>query len=456
MSALPTVSPEPEDNGRLLEAYAGRWMRSRAGDTWLVPLLAVPLGQLALSDLYSDEVVRELTGHDPIRVKENARTLEALFNGDLSDAEALLLVEFTYEMRGLLRGVLHPAPVLLGGIGIPDDMRGDPLIRRLADWTSAAPLPLPLVALLTCHMLSVTVAPDRDFVPPTRHTRFRTCHRAIAGCVADAGITTWHAALEAACDYWKTSGWLDLSRWQHEVLGRYVAEEATRNDAAHAQEQERRNREIRRYRDERKRLQAIATENQTEPRKLRSLGKQAELAREELRRLRLREAELTQSRDRAQEQVARLEESVRTLEQANKELRYRLAPHLPQPVPPPAQPAPTQPQVSAETFPADLLKDREVFYFTGQVRRVVAESAAETLWALGPRDIRTYCVQKGSLGPETFPPTALVIADVRFMGHKHSNAVEIRARRSGAEYLRVNSGKGGLARAVVAALDGSS
>lgn len=462
MSALPTVSPEPEEDKRQLEAYAGRRMRSRARDTWLIPLVAVPLGELALSALYSDEVVRGLTGHDPVRVKQDARRLEAIFgndegreNGELSDAEALLLVEFTYELRALLQGVLHPAPILLGGIGIPDDMRGDPLIRRLAAWIPAAPLPLPLTALLTCHMLSVTVTQDRDFVPPTQHARYGACHRAMAGRVADAGIKTWHAALTAARDYWKSSGWLDLCRWQQEAMNHYVAESATREDAARAAEQERRDREVRRHRDERKRLRAAATASQDELRKLRSAGKEAELARKEVQKLKLREAELTQARDRAQEQVARLEASVRTLEQANKELRYRLAPYLPSPMPPPVQPAPTQPQVPEETIPADLLKGRQVFYFTGQVRKADAESAAESLRPLGPRDIRTYCVQKGSLGPETFPAKALVVLDVRFMAHKHSIAIEGRARRSGVEYLRVNSGKGGLARAVVAGLDGS-
>ena len=65
---------------------------------------------------------------------------------------------------------------------------------------------------------------------------------------------------------------------------------------------------------------------------------------------------------------------------------------------------------------ADLLAGRDVFYFTGDVRKASATGAAESLRGLGAVEVRTYCLRKGTTGPETFPPTALVVVDIRFAG----------------------------------------
>jgi hypothetical protein len=152
--------------------------------------------------------------------------------------------------------------------------------------------------------------------------------------------------------------------------------------------------------------------------------------------------------------VATLKVAIQDLQKTNRHLRYQLAPFLPVPAAPlPTQPGHEEARKPKEIIYPPLLKGRDVFYFTGQVRRAAAESAGESLRALGPRDVRKFCVHKGSLGPETFPPRAVVVLDIRFVSHKHSITIEDRARRSGAEYVRVNSGKGGLVRAVVTALD---
>jgi len=93
-----------------------------------------------------------------------------------------------------------------------------------------------------------------------------------------------------------------------------------------------------------------------------------------------------------------------------------------------------------------------VFLFTGQLRAAVAAEMGRELERIGAEDPQVHCVHKGTLGPETFPEDAVVVMDLRFLGHKHSERIEARARRSGASYLPVKSGKGGLARAVAEAL----
>ncbi len=60
--------------------------------------------------------------------------------------------------------------------------------------------------------------------------------------------------------------------------------------------------------------------------------------------------------------------------------------------------------VYADDIPlaATLLAGREVFFFTGELRRSSAEATAESLRELGADEIRTFCLRKGSDGPDTF------------------------------------------------------
>jgi hypothetical protein len=83
-----------------------------------------------------------------------------------------------------------------------------------------------------------------------------------------------------------------------------------------------------------------------------------------------------------------------------------------------------------------------------------AEATAASLRALGPREIRTFCLRKGSDGPDAFPPTSLVVVDIRFLSHSQSGGILDRAERGGVQHLVVRSGKGGLARVVAGVLGG--
>ena len=79
-SSLPPA-PDDEHLDRLLAAQAGRMMRMQPRETWLVPLLAVPLARLALSPEYLDQAILLHTGDDPSVVREAAGKVEALVQG---------------------------------------------------------------------------------------------------------------------------------------------------------------------------------------------------------------------------------------------------------------------------------------------------------------------------------------------------------------------------------------
>jgi hypothetical protein len=258
-------------------------------------------------------------------------------------------------------------------------------------------------------------------------------------------------ALNLAHRFWSAEGWVSLGLWQQQALDRMV--EWDEGTAAGSRAPDEHARQVRQHREERKRLQAASAVMEEELRELRPLRDELGRLRETVSRHRTREAELVQARDRALARAEALERTVRELETANRELRYRLAPFLPPPAPPSGDTRAREAAPAAdEVLPATLLLGRKVFLFTGQMRGDVANEMGESLGVLGAKGVRTYCVHKGSLGPETFPAGALVVLDLRFVGHKHSIPIEDRARKSGAEYLPVKSGKGGLARAVAAAL----
>lgn len=456
-SSLP--SPPGHDRlDRLLAAQAGHMMRVQARETWLVPLLAVPLARLALAPEYPDRSTRVYTGDDPSVVKGAADKVEARVQSlaeaaegaELGDEDARLLVEFSSYYRGLLHGFLHPPPVLLGGLGLPPDLRGDPLIRGVAGWVSSSGLPVPLTAVVAAHVLLPAVEGARDYMPRA-HSRFAPATRAIDHRMAGAGAASWVDALKLVGRFWNAAGWVSVGVWQQQALDRMIEGEGT---AVGEREADEHARQVRQHRGERKRLQAANAAMEEELRELRPLRDALAQLRETVSRHRTREAELVQARDRAQARAAAVEGTVRELETANRALRYKLASFLPPPAPPPGDSeAPAAAPAGDELLPATLLVDRKVFLFTGHVRGDVATKMGESLGVLGAKRVRTICVHKDNLGPETFPAGALVVLDLRFVGHKHSIPIEDRARKSGAEYLPVKSGKGGLARAVTAALE---
>jgi hypothetical protein len=437
-------------------------MRTHVRESWLVPLLAVPLTEIALSPILDDEDLVRLGGKQlEGRGRDLARRTQAVIDSviraehSLTDEEALLLVEASHDLLGLSSAFLYPVGFLLAGAGIDVTLTGEPLRRETAKWIAEGPQSPALSAFVITHTLSMTHDPMGWL--PRANARYALVTRAIDRRMHDAGIVTWEQALQLAYGHWLNRGWLDLQLWQmtteQAVAEQYIEEPLKRNRAE-------RDAALTRERAHRARLQATASELESEAHALRPLRDKMEGLRTDAERLRLREAELVQARDRALARIEVLESANQKLEREREELRRRLGvPETDSADTDPIDEEPAAPPAAHEVvyadevpLPATLLAGREVFFFTGKLRRSSAEAAAESLRELGPSEIRTFCLRKGTEGPDPFPPNALVVVDIRFLGHSQSGMIADRAERSGVQYLAVRSGKGGLARMVAAAL----
>lgn len=184
---------------------------------------------------------------------------------------------------------------------------------------------------------------------------------------------------------------------------------------------------------------------------------QAESARVDAASARRREAELVQARDRAQvgltELRRRYEEQERQLRAAEgmvRALEATLSRVRQDSTLPKSAPAP----VELPPLPNDLLRGRTVFFFTGQERPAAARAQADSLRALGASDIRLYDVRQGQPGPDVFPPGSVVVVDTRFVGHRHTDELEARVRRSDVVYVPLQAGEGGLAAKLAQRLGG--
>ena len=280
-----------------------------------------------------------------------------------------------------------------------------------------------------------------------------TITRAVDRHLQDTGVSTWEDALALAHRFWSGAGWRDLGIWQARTLHLVETDESIKTESD--REREEMETQRRRHRAERKRLQQAAGQAQEELRHLRPLRSKVEGLRAEVERLRNREAELVQSRDRALARAKALESANSDLERDCRESRVLLARLMPPPEPKP------EPEILAGTSLVEEpepqgtpLAGRAVFFFTGELRRSSAEATAQSLRALGAEEIRTFCLRQGSDGPDIYPPEALVVVDIRFVGHSQSGRIEDRAARSGAQFLAVRSGKGSLARTVAHELAG--
>jgi hypothetical protein len=435
-------------------------MRTQTRESWLVPLLAVPLSRIALSPVLDEDDIVLYAGDQAAggKLQRLALSVEGVIQSTmvtgraLTDEEAVLLVECSHDCLGLGCGFLYPIGYLLVGAGIPAELTGEPLLRNVARWIVEGPQSVAFSALVITHALSMTEDPMGWL--PRANSRYAPVTRAIDRRMHDEGITSWQQALAFAHRYWEGRGWLDLQLWQmnteYRVEEQYIEKPRERAAAKH-------DAVLSRERTERARLQSAVSALESELRVLRPLEDKVEGLRADAERLRVREAELIQARDRALARIEALEAANAGLERELEEARRRLAELSPGPQPESASAAaPGHEVVYVEDtpLPATLLAGREVFFFTGELRRSSAEATAESLRALGADDIRTFCLRQGSDGPDAYPADALIVVDFRFLGHSQSALIADRAERSGAQYLGVRSGKGSLARVVAAALEG--
>src|SRR5262245_5587442 len=108
--------------------HAGRLMRAHPRQTWLIPLLAVPLSHVALSPRCTDEILTWCCpNRDHAEMRRDAARIADLVaavsasNGarGLSDEEALLLLLFSHDYLGLGYTILMPPAFLMVGMDIP-------------------------------------------------------------------------------------------------------------------------------------------------------------------------------------------------------------------------------------------------------------------------------------------------------------------------------------------------
>jgi hypothetical protein len=435
-------------------------MRTQPRESWLVPLLVVPLVEITLSGRLTDADLLHFGGPTSAEggyrgVAGRARpVIDAVLGAEhgLTDDDAAQLVRTCVTLLPLRSAFLYPPACHLAGAGILVGLQGEPLRRQTARWILDGPQSPACSALIAAHTLGM----EDDVIGwiPRAESRYAMVTRAIDRRMQQAGAATWEEAIALAHRHWANGGWRDLQVWQvtaEIVMTREYIERPAQRREAEAESR------LAHERAERARLQATLAELEHEVQALRPLKDKVDGLRVEAERLRLRDAELVHARDRALAHVESLEAAVARLECQRAELERRIAELSRPAVSHDCRPLPAaRPRLVVEPpLPATLLAGREVYFFTGDVRRSSAEETARSLRELGASGIRTYCVQsrKGGIdGPDSFPAGSLVVVDIRWLGHSQSRPILDRAERNGVEHLVVRSGKGGLARVVAAAL----
>jgi hypothetical protein len=457
---LPPEDFSPHPDQARQAAIGERYMRRQTRETWLIPLLAVPISRIVLSPRCTDDFLTDFVIEGaPPTVRDRARRVAELTSDlaasppgrALTAAEAGLLTECADNDRGLACAAILTGILVLPGLGLPADLPGDPLIRGVASWVASGAAATPMAALIATHVLYTLKTPG-DLLPRAT-SRFAPVARAIDRRLAAEGVTTWEEALLLSHRFWSGGGWIEVAIWQGLALGSPRFE--TESLARVKEEKAERAAQVKQFQDEQHRLEMALLEAEAELRALRPLREKLAALREDAERLRVREAELVHARDRALARAEALERANDELTREHEDATRRLAE-----LDPPDSTAEVEttvgaaPVLEAEPLPADLLAGRTVFFFTGVLRKSSADAAGESLGALGPADVRVFCLGKGSDGPDSYPPGSLVIVDIRFVGHSQSGMIAARAERSRAEYLAVRSGKGSLARTVAVSLRG--
>ena len=196
-------------------------MRTNPRQTWLVPLLAVPLSHVALSPSCRRDVLAWCApNHDLNQLHADAVIIAALAqtvavsNGTrgLTDEEAWLLLRFNYDYIGLARAGLRPAPFLLLGMDLPPDLPVGPLQRLASDWVASQALPVPLAVFICARALRMTK--HRPMFIPKIDGYYAQLTRAIDHRLGDEGVTTWEDAITLTHRYWVEAAGADLAVWQ--------------------------------------------------------------------------------------------------------------------------------------------------------------------------------------------------------------------------------------------------
>ena len=444
-----------------LRKVAANIMRTQARRAWMVPLLAVPLAQLATAP----EVPPEFLPLDDAERAELRASAELVLgvlarvaaspDEVLTDNDAWALYDLVSFHREIITFAFSFRFALLERLGLPEGLSGTGLVRRLTGAMAERPEPPALLALLTSALLED--AEDglrvRDYVP-LPHRDLAPLTRALDQRCFGLGLRTWEDGLRHAIATWSPDTWRGLLMAMSFGAGKQMGVAIAREIAAFELAPPAPAPVLPPPRP-RSRPKSKGKPNPAEAEgPLVQAREERDAALAELASVRRREAEVMSARDRAQARVSGLDARVaelerdlqgsrgmqRALEADLRRLRGEPEPELP-------------PDVVPEPLPADLLRGRPVFLFTGQARGGAREEMAESLRAIGADDLQVFQAGRGRPGPEVFPPGSVVVVDTRFVGHKHTDELGARVRRSpGVKYVALQGGEGGLAARIVARL----
>jgi hypothetical protein len=202
--------------------------------------------------------------------------------------------------------------------------------------------------------------------------------------------------------------------------------------------------------------EAHVSRHDREPRELAALREELDRARTELQqlrqeatKLRVEASQLRRSRAELRERLEGLEAESAPLRRSRDQLdRYAraLQAQLAERNEAAAAGHPDQiPDLPEGGWPDDLLAGLHVILCTGQDRGGARKAMADALRLAGA-EVTVY--EANGRMPDRFPAEAVVVCDVRFIGHAAADRVRVAAARGGSEVLEVRAGEGGIVRAV--------
>src|SRR5436309_1654591 len=208
---------EPDDLSRETDRWVANLSRHQPRRSWMVPLLAVPIGQVVTERnvprsffVYGEDVLnaaREL-GQAVLAIAERVTTDP---EAQLTDDEAADVLELVLAHRAVLLQVLSSPSMVAELLSLPAGLAGDGLVRRLAKAIAERPEPPGRLAVLAASLLVelVDVARDRDYVP-LPHSSFLAISRSLDLRCYQLGLRSWADGLRHAAAIWTAETWHGL------------------------------------------------------------------------------------------------------------------------------------------------------------------------------------------------------------------------------------------------------
>jgi hypothetical protein len=180
----------------LWPVQAGRLMNEHPRQTWLVPLLAVPLSDVALSACSTEMLALCAPDEDLQDMRRQAAAVAALARAvagsdgvrGLTDQEALLLHDFTSDYVGLGRAALWPPAALQVGMNVDPTLPMGPVLRLVSHWVASDAVPVPMAALLMTRALHMGAHPPAYL--PRMDGYYAPLVRAIDRRLFEQGVAT--------------------------------------------------------------------------------------------------------------------------------------------------------------------------------------------------------------------------------------------------------------------------